>query len=90
MDFVSHEYRVRSTVPPLVCAVPKSSSIRFSCPHCGAAYEVVRAQAGPETVDREITCHRCGERLIGREGKDILKYFLVERPKVQALGQRRL
>ncbi len=64
--------------------------MRFSCPHCGAAYEIVRAEAGPETVDREITCRRCGGPLHGREGGLVLKYFLVERPRAQALGQRSL
>jgi hypothetical protein len=27
----------------------------FPCPHCGAQYKVVEAEAGPETVDRELT-----------------------------------
>ena len=63
-------------------------STRFDCPNCGAIYRVIRAAAGPETMDREITCRSCGGPLHSREDGFILKYFLVERPRVQALGLR--
>jgi len=55
---------------------------RFDCSNCGAKYELVRveAPAGP-TTDREITCISCGGPLRGREGKFLLKYFLIERPR---------
>ncbi len=62
-------------------------SRRFDCPNCGAIYRVIRAEAGPETMDREISCRSCGGPLRGREGRFVLKYFLVERPRVQALGR---
>ena len=64
------------------------SKTLFNCPNCETAYRVVLAEAGPETKDREITCRHCGEPLNGREGRFVLKYFLVERPRVQALGRR--
>jgi predicted RNA-binding Zn-ribbon protein involved in translation (DUF1610 family) len=51
----------------------------FKCPNCGALYEVVRVEAAPAN-DREIACRACGGPLRGREGRFILKYFLVERP----------
>jgi hypothetical protein len=38
----------------------------------------VKVEAGPETVDREITCVSCGAALVGREGNSVLKYFLVQ------------
>jgi len=50
----------------------------FTCPNCGALYEVVRIEAAPAN-DREITCRACGGRLPGREGALILKYFLIAR-----------
>jgi predicted Zn finger-like uncharacterized protein len=51
----------------------------FTCPNCGALYEVVRVEAAPAN-NREITCRACGGPLRGREGALILKYFLVARP----------
>jgi transcription elongation factor Elf1 len=49
----------------------------FSCPSCKALYQVVKVEAGPETADREITCRVCGTPLAVREGKVVLKYFLL-------------
>jgi DNA-directed RNA polymerase subunit RPC12/RpoP len=58
---------------------------QFLCPTCGAKYEIVRIEAPPEpTTDREILCLSCGRPLRGREGKFVLKYFQVERPKRRA------
>ena len=56
----------------------------FHCSNCRAKYEVVRIEAPPgPTTDREITCVSCGGPLKGRDGKFVLKYFLIE------LGPRR-
>jgi hypothetical protein len=49
----------------------------FTCPNCNALYQVVKVEAGPETNDRAITCRLCGVPLAGREGKFVLKYFLL-------------
>ena len=57
--------------------VPKKSS--FICPLCNALYQIVRQAAGPETVYSEITCHACGFPLPNREGKYVLKYFLLRK-----------
>lgn len=64
------------------------SKTLFNCPNCGAVYRVIQAEAGPESKDREITCRSCGGPLHGREGSFVLKYFLVERPRIQVLGRR--
>jgi DNA-directed RNA polymerase subunit RPC12/RpoP len=61
---------------------------RFDCPNCGAKYNLVRAEPGPDTRDREIVCRKCGGPLRGREGKYVLKYLLVDRPRVQAAVTR--
>ena len=37
----------------------------FNCPNCGALYQVVKTEAGPETKDSEITCRACGGSLPG-------------------------
>jgi transcription elongation factor Elf1 len=51
----------------------------FTCPNCNALYQVVKVEAGPETNDRAITCRVCGGPLAGREGKSVLKYFLLRK-----------
>jgi predicted Zn finger-like uncharacterized protein len=51
----------------------------FTCPNCGAFYQVVKAEARPETDNREINCRACGDPLAGREGKFVLKYFLLRK-----------
>jgi predicted Zn finger-like uncharacterized protein len=58
---------------------------QFTCPNCKALYEVVEVEAGPETADREVTCQVCGGPLTGREGKFVLKYFLLR----EAVRRRR-
>jgi len=54
--------------------------------NCGAFYQVVEVEAGPETDNREIKCRACGGPLVGREGKFVLKYFLLRK----AIPSRRL
>ena len=51
----------------------------FKCPNCKALYEVVRVE-GNSLTGREITCRKCGGPLQGRDGKFVLKYFLLRRP----------
>ena len=60
---------------------------RFNCPNCRAEYKVVRAEGDPPP-DRQIECRRCGAPFEGRDGKFILKYFLVGRPRTQAKAPR--
>ena len=35
------------------------------CPNCSGFYQVVKAEAGPETDNREIACRVCGSPLAG-------------------------
>lgn len=51
----------------------------WPCPHCGEQYKIVETEAGPETVNREITCLTCGGPLQGRRGKYIRKYFRIKK-----------
>ena len=53
----------------------------FSCPNCDALYQVVKAEAGPETDGREITCRACGAPLPARDGKRVCKYFLLRKAR---------
>ena len=52
----------------------------FKCSNCGAHYQIVRAEAGPETIDRQIKCRVCDAPLDGRDGEFVLKYFLIWTP----------
>ena len=51
----------------------------FRCPSCTALYQVVKAEAGPETVALEIACSVCSRPLVAREGQFVLKYFLLRK-----------
>jgi hypothetical protein len=51
----------------------------FDCPNCDAPYQLVKAEAGPETVDQRVPCRTCGAPLAGREGEFVLKYFALRR-----------
>jgi hypothetical protein len=53
----------------------------FSCPHCGAGYEVVRVKVEPGKTYRPIRCKVCRGPLAATNGDDLLKYFLVRRPR---------
>ena len=55
-------------------ADPRSPRL-FKCSSCGALYQVVKAEGGPETVDHKITCRVCGGPFAAREGSDpVLMY----------------
>jgi hypothetical protein len=45
--------------------------VRFNCPNCNALYELIKAEAGPETVDRapEPAKFRVGAHLKERVAK---------------------
>jgi hypothetical protein len=47
-----------------------------NCPSCKVLYHLIKAEAGPETTDREINCGACGAPFPGREESFVLKYFL--------------
>jgi predicted Zn finger-like uncharacterized protein len=51
----------------------------FSCPNCNAFYDVVKAEAGPETVNRDVNCRSCAANLPGRDGNFVLKYFMLRK-----------
>ena len=68
----------------------RSTALHFNCPNCNTLYRIIKAEAGSETVDREITCRACGGGpLAGRQGNFVLKYFLLRKGclLMAALGQ---
>jgi hypothetical protein len=48
---------------------------QFNCPHCDALYHLIESEAGPETVDIQLTFVACDAPLPAREGPVIFKYF---------------
>ena len=65
-----------------------AQSVRFNCPNCDAQYKLIRVEADSVTADRQIECLTCGTPLQGREGRTVLKYFLLETS--QRGGKRRV
>src|ERR1700683_4359640 len=64
--------------------------LTFTCRNCEALYELVRVKVGPESRDRQVTCRDCGAPFPGREGKFVLKYFLLRKAtRIQEWGLRR-
>jgi hypothetical protein len=59
---------------------------KFVCPNCNSLYELVKVEAGPETVHREVACRSCEEPLPGIEGNFVLKYFLLRKGLVGCGG----
>ena len=61
----------------------------FKCPSCDGLYQVVRAEAGPETRDGEVACQVCGAPLAPRDGEFVLKYFLLRKAGRRQEWQKR-
>jgi hypothetical protein len=55
----------------------------FSCPRCQARYKVVRVKSEAGVAYRMLECTVCQQELAPTEGDDILKYFLVGRPRTE-------
>jgi hypothetical protein len=55
-------------------------AVHFNCLSCNALYHLIKAEAGPETIDSEIPCRVCGAPLAGLDGNFVLKYFLLREP----------
>jgi ssDNA-binding Zn-finger/Zn-ribbon topoisomerase 1 len=60
----------------------------FNCPNCGSQYKLVRVEADPTASYCRVECPHCGGPLSNREGRYILKYFLVDRPRKQIKPSR--
>lgn len=62
----------------LVMASPNLPPL-FRCSNCNALYQVVKAEAGPETVELETACSICSRPFVARDGQFALKYFLLRK-----------
>ena len=52
-----------------------SGSFFFTFPHCDALYQIVKGEAEPESVNREVARSSCGAPMPGRDGPFVIKYF---------------
>jgi transcription elongation factor Elf1 len=62
----------------------------FDCPTCHAHYKLVRIECDHGEFDGTIACRSCGAPLQGREGNNILKYFLVSGRRAHGRRQQHL
>jgi hypothetical protein len=61
--------------------------LKFDCPTCGTAYQVVRVEA-TTGHDRPLLCLSCGGPLRNRDGKYALKYFKTGGSRRLPMGRR--
>jgi hypothetical protein len=54
-----------------------TDKVLFHCPNCDALHQIVKVEAGPETVSRPVICRPCGAPLPSRHGKFVVTYFLL-------------
>jgi hypothetical protein len=59
----------------------EGNGVDFFCPHCDAGYKIVRVKAEPGQTYRSIRCPACRGPLPATDGAEVLKYFLVRRPR---------
>jgi predicted RNA-binding Zn-ribbon protein involved in translation (DUF1610 family) len=62
-----------------VSSLVKIAEVNFICPHCASLYEIVRADAPPDSVEYPINCSSCHGPLPAREEQFVLRYFLMRR-----------
>jgi hypothetical protein len=55
----------------------------FICPGCQARYKIVRVKSESRTGDGPLHCKVCKQPLAATDGEDVLKYFLISRPKAR-------
>jgi hypothetical protein len=65
----------------LSAAMTKDRLADFVCPECQARYKVVHVPPLPRSTARQVSCLICAHALAAADGDDVLKYFLVDRPR---------
>ena len=46
-----------------------TTTTQFNCINYNALYHLIKVEAGPETVDRNLNCQACGAPLPARDGQ---------------------
>jgi len=55
----------------------------FVCPGCQARYKLVRVKSELPSRNFPLHCKHCKQPLAATDGGEILKYFLIRRPKAR-------
>jgi hypothetical protein len=55
----------------------------FTCMRCQARYKVVQVKSEPGATHQMLQCTVCQQQLAPTDGDNILKYFLVGRPRAK-------
>jgi len=66
----------------------KDDPTNFICPGCQARYKIVRVKSEARASDGPLHCKDCKQLLAATDGEDILKYFLISRPKARQARPR--
>ena len=67
----------------LMTVAMTTRSVDFACPECEARYKVVRVRSQSPAPATTVQCLVCRHPFAAANGEDILKYFLVSRPRVR-------
>jgi hypothetical protein len=51
----------------------------YFCAVCDALYQVSKTEGEDKAADLEVTCLACGAPFPAREGKFVLKYFMLRK-----------
>lgn len=62
--------------------------MQVNCQNCGVRYQVVHIGVESVETNHQTECLACGAPLQGRDGRFVLKYFLLQ-PSLRPLGRRR-
>ena len=71
----SHSVPLGTANGPLV----QTAEVNFICSQCGSFYEVAKAKALSDAIERRITCPTCCGPLPAHEAQFTLKYFFRHR-----------
>ena len=74
-------------VPTAEDLLVQTAEVNFICPQCGSFYEVVRAKALPDGVDRRIACPTCTGPLPAREAHSCSNTFSCEKPTADGIAR---
>ena len=87
---LSRERHSRRPVPVPAAEHPlvQTAEVNFICAHCGSFYEVVRAKALPDSVDRRITCPTCTGPLPPAKRNSCSNTFFCGKPTAGGVARR--
>jgi predicted Zn finger-like uncharacterized protein len=67
----------------------KYGAVHFNCPSCNTLYHVVKAEAGPVTINRWVTCGTCHEPIPPAKANSSSNTFFCGRRRARISGRVR-